>query len=53
MQIFFEERVSLIEASVSGYIMDWATIFSNNLTTQIHNYRKSAMFLKERLLLSL
>jgi len=32
--------VTLIEASIDGYIMDWATILSNNLTTQIYNYRE-------------
>ena len=46
MQKLFEEWVPLIKSFVDGYIMDWETILSNNLTTQILNYRQKHNFLE-------
>ena len=36
---FLVEWVPLMESVTDSYIMDWGAIFSNNIATQIHEYK--------------
>lgn len=43
-QKFSDQWVPLIDAASDGYVMDRGTILSNNICTQILNYRKKHTF---------
>jgi len=43
-QKFSNRWVPLIDAASHGYIVEWGIIFSNNIATQILNYRRKHSF---------